>query len=205
VNAEIITTKLHRETAVPDSALAVGPTDFLRGRDCLSIILVLIWLPPRPRVAVSTRLALISFVFSKTPGGDRMQSFVKRILRPWAVVSLASAVVGGHAMAADEVAASGTQAPASDGGLEEVVVTAQFRQQKLQDTPIAITAVNAAMLESRNQTSLAEVADQAPGVTLRETGGAFGPGMSATIRGIGQADIDPAVSPGVGVYIDDVY
>ena len=29
--------------------------------------------------------------------------------------------------------------------------------------------------------------------------------MTATIRGIGQADFDPAFAPGVGVYIDDVY
>jgi outer membrane receptor protein involved in Fe transport len=47
-------------------------------------------------------------------------------------------------------------APASEGGdqggLQEVVVTAQFRRQNLQDTAIAITAVNAALLEQRNQT-----------------------------------------------------
>jgi iron complex outermembrane receptor protein len=91
------------------------------------------------------------------------------------------------------------------GGIEEVVVTAQFREQKLQDTPIAITAVNSEMLEARNQTSLAAVAQQAPSVNLRETGGAFGPGMSARIRGVGQADFDPAFEPGVGIYIDDVY
>ena len=91
------------------------------------------------------------------------------------------------------------------GGIEEVVVTAQFRSQKLQDTPIAITAVNAALLESRNQNSLADVTRQAPNVNLRETGGAFGPGMSAQIRGVGQADFDPAFEPGVGIYIDDVY
>src|SRR6185312_9383509 len=57
----------------------------------------------------------------------------------------------------------------------------------------------------RNQTALAEVTDQAPNVVLRETGGAFGPGMSANIRGVGQADFNPALEPGVGVYIDDVY
>jgi iron complex outermembrane receptor protein len=91
------------------------------------------------------------------------------------------------------------------GGLEEVIVTAQFREQKLQDTPIAITAVSADMLEARNQTSLAQVAKQAPSVTLTETGGAFGPGMSAYIRGIGQADYIGALEPGVGIYVDDVY
>ena len=48
-------------------------------------------------------------------------------------------------------------------------------------------------------------AQQAPNVSLVETGGAFGPGMTATIRGIGQADFDPAFAPGVGIYIDDVY
>ena len=122
---------------------------------------------------------------------------IKQILRPWAVVTVAAATFSGATFAATPAA--------TDTGLEEVVVTAQFRSQKLQDTPIAITAVNAEMLEARNQTSLAAVAAQAPNVTLLETGGAFGPGMSATIRGVGQRDFDPAFEPGVGVYIDDVY
>ena len=38
--------------------------------------------------------------------------------------------------------------------LEEIVVTAQFREQNLQDTPIAITAVTAEMLELRSQNSV---------------------------------------------------
>jgi iron complex outermembrane recepter protein len=99
------------------------------------------------------------------------------------------------------------QQPAAEPGtaLEEVVVTAQFRSQPLQDTPIAITAISADMIESRSQNDLASLADQAPNVILRETGGAFGPGMSANIRGVGQADFNPALEPGVGVYIDDVY
>ena len=109
----------------------------------------------------------------------------------------------GQAMAADQSTAAdqGT----SGNTLEEVIVTAQFRQQNLQDTPVAITAVTAEMMEQRGQTSLHDLAQQAPGATLVETGGAFGPGMTATIRGIGQADFDPAFAPGVGLYIDDVY
>jgi iron complex outermembrane receptor protein len=132
---------------------------------------------------------------------------VRRILRPWVLVSLASSLLAGRAMAADPGPAATPQAAdqSTAGGLQEVIVTAQFRSQNLQDTPIAITAVNAAMLEQRNETSLADVTGQAPGVTLLETGGAFGPGMTATIRGIGQGDFDPAMAPGVGLYIDDVY
>ena len=101
---------------------------------------------------------------------------VRRSIRPW---------LFGVAMAASSAAALAADA-SDDEVLEEVVVTAQFREQRLQDTPIAITAVTAEMLEARNQTSLVAVAAQAPNVVLTETGGAFGPGLSARIRGIGQ-------------------
>lgn len=120
------------------------------------------------------------------------------VLGPWITATLAAACFVAPAIAADK-------APANDGGLEEVIVTAQFREQKLQDTPIAITAVSSEMLEARNETSLASVAKQAPNVILTETGGAFGPGVSAYIRGIGQADYIAALEPGVGIYVDDVY
>lgn len=87
----------------------------------------------------------------------------------------------------------------------EIVVTAQFREQRLQDTPLAITAIDAAQLQAKNQTNLAQVADSTPNVTVRPQGGAFGPSVVASIRGIGQNDFNPAFEPGVGIYIDDVY
>jgi iron complex outermembrane receptor protein len=94
---------------------------------------------------------------------------------------------------------------AAEGGLEEVIVTAQFREQNLQVTPIAITAVTGEMLDARSQTNIAAVANQAPSVTLKPQGAAFGPSMAASIRGIGQYDFNPALEPGVGIYVDDVY
>ena len=87
----------------------------------------------------------------------------------------------------------------------EIVVTAQFREQKLQDTPLSITAVDAGLLESRNQTDLSQVARQAPNVTLNAMGGAYGSSLGASIRGVGQFDFNPAYEPGVGMYVDDVY
>jgi iron complex outermembrane receptor protein len=116
----------------------------------------------------------------------------------------AAAIVGVGPSMADQATTS-NQTSAESTGLEEIVVTAQFRRQNLQDTPVAITAVTAAMIEERGQTSLHDIGQEAPNVTLVETGGAFGPGMTASIRGIGQGDFDPALSPGVGIYIDDVY
>jgi iron complex outermembrane recepter protein len=99
--------------------------------------------------------------------------------------------------------------PKTGGGsgdqLAEVVVTAQFRNENVQETPLAITAINAQMLEERNQTNLAQVAADVPSVTLLPAEAAFGPSMTASIRGIGQYDFDPALEPGVGIYVDDVY
>jgi iron complex outermembrane recepter protein len=87
----------------------------------------------------------------------------------------------------------------------EIVVTAQFRDQKLQDVPLAITAFNAASIEAKSQTNLQQVADAAPNVFIRPQGASFGPSITASIRGVGQNDFNPAFEPGVGIYIDDVY
>ncbi|MCW2391657.1 TonB-dependent receptor [Sphingobium sp. B11D3A] len=121
----------------------------------------------------------------------------------FALLSSAIALISSTNAFAQDAApqASNTQA-ASDG---DIIVTAQFREQNLQDTPIAITAVNAAMLEARSQTDISQVANQAPSVTLKPQGAAFGPSLGANIRGVGQFDFNPAVEPGVGFYVDDVY
>lgn len=136
-------------------------------------------------------------------------SSVRRILRPWILASLAATAIMGQAIAADPSAAT-TPGPSgadtvTNGGLQEVIVTAQFRSQNVQNTPLAITAVNAEALAERGQTSITDISQDAPSVALQQTSAAFGPSMSAFIRGIGQSDLDPALEPGVGVYIDDVY
>ncbi len=115
------------------------------------------------------------------------------------VVALTASTFAVPAMAQEQ----SPEAETHGGG--EIIVTAQFRQQNLQDTPLAITAVNAEMLEARSQTNISQVAAQAPSVTMKPQGTAYGPSMTASIRGIGQADFNPALEPGVGLYIDDVY
>jgi iron complex outermembrane recepter protein len=101
--------------------------------------------------------------------------------------------------------ALGCGTAAAQGGLEEIIVTAEFREANVQDTPVAITAVNADMLEARSQTNLAQITAQVPNVSLRPAGSAFGSALVAFIRGIGQTDFNPSVEPGVGIYVDDVY
>lgn len=89
--------------------------------------------------------------------------------------------------------------------LEEIVVTAQFRETGLQQTPIAITAITGDMLEARSQTNLSEIGAQAPNVTLTPSGQSDGSAMIAFIRGVGQVDFNYALEPGVGIYVDDIY
>lgn len=97
------------------------------------------------------------------------------------------------------------EASASSESSSEILVTAQFRQQNLQDTPIAITALNAEMIEARGHEDLADIGVSAPNVTLREAPATYGPAVVAYIRGVGQRDTTFALEPGVGIYIDDVY
>ncbi len=115
--------------------------------------------------------------------------------------SLAAIAVASPIMAQD-AAAPAAQAAADPN---EIIVTAQFREQNLQDTPLAITAVTAETMEAKSQTNLAQVADSAPNVVLKPQGASFGPSISVAIRGIGAGDFNPAFEPGVGIYIDDVY
>lgn len=87
----------------------------------------------------------------------------------------------------------------------DIIVTAQFRNQKLQNTPLSITAINAQLLESRSQTDVSQIAGQAPNVNLTPMGAAFGSSEAVYIRGVGAYDFNPAYEQGVGLYVDDVY
>jgi iron complex outermembrane receptor protein len=123
----------------------------------------------------------------------------------FAVLSNMPAAAALMMLGSSAVFAQATEQPVDDTGLQEVVVTAQFREERLQDTPIAITAVTSEMLRERSQTSIWEITNQAPNVQLRPSPAAFGPGLNAFIRGIGQDDFSFAFEPGVGLYVDDVY
>jgi iron complex outermembrane receptor protein len=102
-------------------------------------------------------------------------------------------------------AASANDEPGNADQLQEVVVTAQFRQQSAQTTPIALTAVSGQQLDERSLASITDLNAIAPNVNI--TGGTTtnGPVAQIFIRGIGQSDGHPGLEPGVGLYVDDVY
>ena len=90
--------------------------------------------------------------------------------------------------------------------VEDIVVTAQRRVERLQDTPIAVTALDNSALEERGLTNMQEALSGIPSLTF-STGDPTGGSTSANIyiRGIGQNDFIITTDPGVGVYIDGVF
>src|SRR5690606_7479072 len=102
-------------------------------------------------------------------------------------------------------AAEGPQAGVPE--LEEVVVTARRREESLQDTPVAVTVVTSEMLEAMQIAGTTDLDKIAPNLQFHSYGTLTGNNSAAQvfIRGIGQTDATPAVDPGVGLYIDDVY
>lgn len=107
------------------------------------------------------------------------------------------------ATAQSDAAASGTS---SETGVEEIIVTAERREGRLQDTPISITAISASGLEARGIRDLKGLDIATPNLQLnsgRPDGG--GSAASATIRGVGQNDFQFPNDPGVGMYVDGVY
>ena len=123
-----------------------------------------------------------------------------------AVASALAGPVLAQTQPAAPTPAAAASAPAS-GQLQEIVVTATRRQQRLQDTPIAITVLDAKSLAESGAADLADVARIAPNVDLSAGGGGSGGSFNtqAYIRGIGQSDWLITTDPGVGVYIDGVF
>jgi iron complex outermembrane receptor protein len=86
-------------------------------------------------------------------------------------------------------------------------VTARRRAESLQDTPVAITALSGDELERQQVIGTTDLDKIAPNLQFHSYGTLTGNNSAAQvfIRGIGQTDATPAVDPGVGIYIDDVY
>lgn len=114
-------------------------------------------------------------------------------------LAVGSTIVASPALAQDEAAAS---AP-SEGN--EIIVTAQLREQNLQDVPLSISAVSGELLEQRSQTTLTDITAQMPSLLLQKNPAGQGNSVRVFIRGVGQSDQSPSVEPGVGTYIDDIY
>jgi iron complex outermembrane receptor protein len=100
-------------------------------------------------------------------------------------------------------AAATIHAQDNAGGLEEVVVTAQKREQKSQDVGITMTALSGTQLKDVGVESALDVAKLSPAVNV--SGSFGGQNMMFAIRGVVQQDFNQQSEGPVGVYMDEGY
>ena len=113
-----------------------------------------------------------------------------------------SAILGGYAAAS--VAADATDT--SDTGIEEILVTAQRRNESIQNVPITIQAITGTQLQQLSITTFDDVIKYLPNVTFGTNGPGQGEiymrGLSAGNAG-NQSSATFASFPNVAVYLDD--
>ena len=90
-----------------------------------------------------------------------------------------------------------------ESGLNVIVVTAQKRSENLQDTPLAISAINAEMILQRGIADVSSLTAVAPNLSITTTGAATS-NIALFIRGIGESETILTVDSPVGLYVDGV-
>ena len=118
--------------------------------------------------------------------------------------SLLFATAALAAIAAPALAQTDDNSGADEGANNNViVVTAQGREQRLQDVPIAVSAVNAESLQNSGANDIRQLNQLAPSLLVSSTGNEAN--GSARIRGIGTVGDNPGLESSVAVFVDGVY
>ncbi len=89
----------------------------------------------------------------------------------------------------------------SEGDLAEIVVTAQKRNEKIQEVPISITVVTAGDLDRAGVTNNLDLTQMVPGVKIDRVAGFTNP----SIRGVSTFINLPGADPNIATYIDGIY
>nr|WP_314188075.1 TonB-dependent receptor [uncultured Brevundimonas sp.] len=109
------------------------------------------------------------------------------------------AVVGAAVMGFAGVAAA-QEAPAS---VDDIIVTAQKREQSLQDVPIVVTTLSQEVLDGAGVQDIKDLQILTPGMTVTSTQSEAS--TTVRIRGAGTVGDNPGLESSVGVVIDGVY
>lgn len=89
-------------------------------------------------------------------------------------------------------------------GLEEIIVTAQKREQSVQDIPIAVTAMTADTLQANRIYTVNDLSGLAPGMTVKPSAGGIST-PTFTMRGQVSYGVVAGSDKQVSIYVDGVY
>jgi iron complex outermembrane receptor protein len=120
---------------------------------------------------------------------------------------VAATLVSGAAFAQSTAPQSDSKAapPKAEGGLEEVIVTANRREQNLQDVGTSIVAFSGEQLKDRDVVTAADVTTITPNVDLVRSYSGPGFNTQITIRGVGQPDFSDTTEATATTYVDEFY
>jgi iron complex outermembrane receptor protein len=90
----------------------------------------------------------------------------------------------------------------AEGRLDEIVVTAQKREQRLQDVPIAVSVVSGAIAESGGGFNVEALRSLVPSLNIRKTNTSLN--QSLFLRGVGTINFAIAAQPSVATVLDGV-
>jgi iron complex outermembrane receptor protein len=129
-----------------------------------------------------------------------MQTIGRACLRDAVRLTLLAAVTcGSQAVRADQAE---TTPAATATRIEEVVVTAQRREQNIQDVGIAVTPLDERALQNLNITTATDIVKAVPNLRMNAYSSAQ---VVFNIRGVAQNDYGDQQEPPVAVYQDDSY
>lgn len=86
--------------------------------------------------------------------------------------------------------------------IEEIIVTAEYREKSTMDTAMSISAFDIELINKLRMERSADIANQTPGLQIREMFGLTAPAI--TMRGVSNTDSGPATSSNVTVHSDGV-
>ena len=92
-----------------------------------------------------------------------------------------------------------------EGSLAEIVVTAQRREQNLQNVPVALSVFTGELMEDLGATNIIDLNEYAPNVVITPGNVNETPSATVTIRGVGQLRPELSSEVPVAIYVDDVY
>ncbi|MCW2338445.1 iron complex outermembrane receptor protein [Sphingobium sp. B2D3A] len=126
---------------------------------------------------------------------------------PFLIGAALGALISTPLLAQDTAATQTPQAMDTESDAGTIIVTARRRAESLQDTPVAISAFDAQVLEDRQINQTSDLETITPNLQFKTAGQLSGNSAATVvfIRGIGQLDPTAAVDPGVGIYLDEVY
>ena len=181
-------------------AFEVADSELARDRCVLELMLSRKVARQRHRIQVDTtekcqKTPYIHAIMRKTGSVNRTlvkRPIMEKYFKPTLAAAVAFASVSGSAIAQNSSSSVSSL-------IEEIVVTAQKREQNIQDVPIAVTSLSADVLEAQGINDAIDLRNVIPNFSV----GRYQGETKVTIRGVGQ--LVQGSNPGVAMHLDGVY